>query len=62
MGQVHQVLQHHLDNQLYVKTEKCEFHVSKESFLGFVVLGESQCGGGLATPTSRKQLTICQPL
>ncbi len=31
------VLQRLLENQLFVKAEKCEFHVSKVSFLGFIV-------------------------
>ena len=31
---VHQVLQRLLENQLYVKAEKCEFHRSTVSFLG----------------------------
>uniref|UniRef100_A0A8C7WS22 Gypsy retrotransposon integrase-like protein 1 n=1 Tax=Oryzias sinensis TaxID=183150 RepID=A0A8C7WS22_9TELE len=34
---VHQVLQRLLENKLYVKAEKCEFHVPKVSFLGFVI-------------------------
>jgi len=34
---VNQVLQGLLDNQLYVKAEKSEFHVSTVSFLGFIV-------------------------
>lgn len=37
---VHQVLQHLLDHRLYVKAEKCEFHTSTVSFLGFVALPE----------------------
>ena len=32
--QVRQVLQRLMDHQLYVKAEKCEFHVPKVSFLG----------------------------
>ncbi len=31
------VLKRLLDNQLFVKAEKCEFHVTAVSFLGFVV-------------------------
>lgn len=31
------VLKRLLENRLYVKAEKCEFHVSSVSFLGFVV-------------------------
>ncbi|KAI3370277.1 hypothetical protein L3Q82_025062 [Scortum barcoo] len=34
---VRQVLQRLLENQLFVKAEKCEFHVSKVSFLGFII-------------------------
>ncbi|KAI3354966.1 hypothetical protein L3Q82_004757 [Scortum barcoo] len=34
---VHQVLQRLLENRLYVKKEKCEFHTSRVSFLGFIV-------------------------
>lgn len=31
------VLQRLLNNKLYVKLEKCEFHVPRISFLGFVI-------------------------
>lgn len=31
------VLQRLLQNQLFVKAEKCEFHATKLSFLGFVL-------------------------
>lgn len=34
---VRQVLRRLLENQLFVKAEKCEFHVSKVSFLGSIV-------------------------
>lgn len=34
-----QVLEHLLDNQLFVKAEKCEFHARTVSFLGFIVSG-----------------------
>ncbi|KAL0168942.1 hypothetical protein M9458_037164, partial [Cirrhinus mrigala] len=34
---VRQVLQRLLENQLYVKADKCEFHAKSVSFLGFVV-------------------------
>lgn len=34
---VRQVLQPLLDHQLFVKPEKCEFHVPTVSFLGFVI-------------------------
>lgn len=40
---VRQVLQRLLENRLFVKAEKCEFHVSEVSFLGFVInAGEIQ--------------------
>lgn len=34
---VRQVLQRLLENQLFVKAEKCEFHHSTISFLGYVI-------------------------
>ncbi len=34
---VRQVLQRLLENKLYVKAEKCEFHVSTVSFLGYFI-------------------------
>ncbi|KAL0170808.1 hypothetical protein M9458_035404, partial [Cirrhinus mrigala] len=34
---VRQVLQRLLENQLFVKAEKCEFHADTVSFLGFVI-------------------------
>ena len=34
---VQRVLRRLLDNHLYVKAEKCEFHVSEVQFLGFVI-------------------------
>lgn len=34
---VRQVLQQLLENQLFVKAEKCEFHQQTISFLGFIV-------------------------
>lgn len=34
---VHKVLRHLLDNHLYIKPEKCQFHVSQVKFLGFVI-------------------------
>ena len=34
---VRQVLQHSLENQLFVKAEKCEFHRSTTSFLGYII-------------------------
>ena len=41
MRHVHQVLQRLLHNQLFVKAEKCEFHFSTVSLLGFVVSSNS---------------------
>lgn len=37
VNHVRQVLQRLLENQLYVKAEKCEFHCNTTSFLGYVV-------------------------
>ena len=34
---VRQVLQRLLENRLYVKAEKCEFHASTVSFLGYII-------------------------
>ncbi|KAK3566671.1 hypothetical protein QTP86_002846 [Hemibagrus guttatus] len=34
---VSKVLRHLLDNHLYVKPEKCEFHVTQVQFLGFII-------------------------
>ncbi len=39
--QVRQVLQGLLENQLYVKAEQYEVHVTQVSFLGFIVASES---------------------
>lgn len=36
---VRSVLQRLLENRLFVKAEKCEFHVSSVSFLGYVLAG-----------------------
>lgn len=61
---VRQVLQRLLENQFYVKAEKCEFHVSTITFLGFI-LGDGQVSADPAKikiikdwpiPESRKQL------
>lgn len=35
---VRQVLQRLLENRLFVKAEKCEFHAATVSFLGFIVV------------------------
>lgn len=37
VGHVRRVLQRLLENQLFVKAEKCVFHVPSLSFLGFIV-------------------------
>lgn len=42
------VLQRLLENKLYVKAEKCEFHVPSVSFLGFIL------GGGQVRATEEK--------
>ncbi|KAK3518251.1 hypothetical protein QTP70_034617, partial [Hemibagrus guttatus] len=34
---ISKVLRHLLDNHLYVKPEKCEFHVTQVQFLGFII-------------------------
>jgi hypothetical protein len=34
---VREVLQHLLENQLFVQVEKCEFHRSTISFLGYII-------------------------
>ncbi len=36
-GHIRRVLKRHLDNHLYVKLEKCEFHVTQAQFLGFII-------------------------
>lgn len=42
------VLQHLLENKLFVKAEKCEFHTASVSFLGFIL------EGGEVKPTEEK--------
>ena len=37
VGHVRQILQRLLENQLYVKAEKSEFHAESVSFLGFII-------------------------
>ena len=64
ISHVHQVLQRLLENKLYVKAEKCEFHASTVSFLGFIVeKGRIRADPEKVravtewpTPTSRKRL------
>lgn len=61
---VRKVLQKLLDNHLYVKAEKCEFHVSTVSFLGLIVSEgqvsmdpvKLQAVQDWPTPTSRKEV------
>ncbi len=61
---VRRVLQRLLENQLFVKAEKCEFHKQSVSFLGFIVApGSMQMDPekvsavtNWSTPTDRKQL------
>ena len=61
---VHQVLQRLLTHQLFVKAEKCEFHVSSVAFLGFIVSQDNiqmdpakvSTVTEWSTPTSRKHL------
>ncbi|KAL0148675.1 hypothetical protein M9458_056002, partial [Cirrhinus mrigala] len=36
-GHVSKILQRLFDNHLYVKPEKCEFHVTQAQFLGFII-------------------------
>ncbi|XP_053085639.1 uncharacterized protein LOC128317488 [Pangasianodon hypophthalmus] len=40
MNHVRQALVWLLENQLYVKGEKCKFHVPKSSFLGYIISSE----------------------
>uniref|UniRef100_A0A8P4FYW6 Gypsy retrotransposon integrase-like protein 1 n=1 Tax=Dicentrarchus labrax TaxID=13489 RepID=A0A8P4FYW6_DICLA len=61
---VRQVLQRLLENKLYVKAEKCEFHVTSVSFLGFIIErgqvkadpAKIQAVADWPRPTTRKQL------
>uniref|UniRef100_A0A8C6LVF1 Gypsy retrotransposon integrase-like protein 1 n=1 Tax=Nothobranchius furzeri TaxID=105023 RepID=A0A8C6LVF1_NOTFU len=61
---VRAVLQRLLENRLYVKAEKCKFHVPTVKFLGFVIEGgrlradpeKVQAVTEWPTPTTRKQL------
>ncbi|KAF7640827.1 hypothetical protein LDENG_00011580, partial [Lucifuga dentata] len=61
---VQSVLQHLLENSLFCKAEKCEFHVSSVSFLGFIVAEGSiqmdpekvSAVTSWPVPESRKQL------
>ena len=61
---VRRVLQRLLENQLFVKAEKCEFHVPEVSFLGFIVgtgnvqmdPAKTRAVTGWSTPSNRKEL------
>lgn len=61
---VRDVLQRLLENQLFVKAEKCEFHANSVSFLGYVVEkgqlradpSKVEAVKGWPVPTTRKQL------
>lgn len=61
---VHQVLQRLLENQLFVKAEKCDFHASTVSFLGFIISpgqilmdpAKVSAVADWATPNSRKKV------
>ncbi|XP_065821877.1 uncharacterized protein lrfn4b [Labrus bergylta] len=61
---VRQVVQRLLENRLFVKAEKCEFHVSSVPFLGFVVSQDNiqmdpskvSAVSEWPTPTNRKQV------
>uniref|UniRef100_A0A3B3HPV2 Gypsy retrotransposon integrase-like protein 1 n=1 Tax=Oryzias latipes TaxID=8090 RepID=A0A3B3HPV2_ORYLA len=61
---VRQVLERLLENRLFVKAEKCEFHVSTVSFLGFIIEAGNirpdpakvSAVAEWETPSSRKQL------
>jgi len=61
---VRQVLQRLLENRLFVKAEKCEFHVNSVGFLGFIIEsgqvradpGKIQAVVDWPTPASRKEL------
>lgn len=41
MGHVWQVLARLLENQLFVKAEKCQFHTNSVPFLGLIIQGGS---------------------
>lgn len=64
VSHVRQVLQRLLENQLFVKAEKCEFHVSKVAFLGYIFESgqvktdpvKTQAVADWPVPTNRKQL------
>ena len=61
---VRSVLRRLLDNSLFVKTEKCDFHAPSVSFLGYIIVKDSlqmdpakaSAVTSWATPETRKQL------
>ena len=63
---VRQVLQR-LENRLYVKAEKCEFHVSSVSFLGYIISErdgpfQGLCGGRVALSANLQGVTWVRKL
>ncbi len=65
---VQKVLRPLLDNHLYIKPEKCEFHVSEVQFLGFIITPGNiqmdprkvQAVTNWPTPTNVKAFGICK--
>lgn len=59
---VRQVLQHLLENKLYAKAEKCEFHSKKISFGGFIVeegqVRKGESSKRMANSSERKGVTM----
>ena len=56
---VHGVLQRLLDNSLFVKAEKCEFHIPSVTFLGYIFQGgqvKIQAVAEWPNPMNLKQL------
>lgn len=64
ISHVHQSLQRLLENKLYVRAEKCEFHASSVSFLGYIIESwqvrtdpeKVKAVAECPQPTTRKQL------
>lgn len=61
---VHQVLQGVLEHQLLLNMEKCDFHISSVSFLGFIITprpvkmdpAKVNAMANWPTPTSKKEV------
>lgn len=53
---VHAVLQYLLQNHLYAKEKKCEFHVPTVSFLGFII-----SAGSIKMDPAKAQAFLVQP-